>query len=184
VRRFEGLVSWTTGGGSVTDDCVIDIRQYLGKGLDIPFPRAFSIWGGKGAHSRFALPVWRAVSLLGGDWGGIVSQTKLDKGTAPSPLFLLDLKEEPARTECPLEPIPTLEFEKAPALAAVRDGGLAVLLGESAERRWFLRVTGGRSETLPQGKARESLLFLAGECSGLLFLRELATPLPSSSSAP
>jgi hypothetical protein len=168
----------------LTDDGVIDIRQYLGKGMETPFPRVFSIWGGKGEHSRFALPVWRAVTLVGGDWGGIVFQPRPDAEAAPSPFFLLDLKEEPARTESPLGPLPTFEPEEAPALAAAPGGGLAVFLGESAERRWFLRVLGGKSEALPAGKAKETLLFLAGECSGLLFLRELATPLPSSSSAP
>jgi hypothetical protein len=130
------------------------------------------------------LPVWRAVTLLGGDWGGIVSQPKLDATAIPSPLFLLDLKEEPARTESPLSPLPDLETDAPPSLAASSEGGLAVFLGETVERRWFLRVLGGRLDRLPVGKARETLLFLAGECSGLLFLRELASPLPSSSSAP
>lgn len=170
----------------VDDGQVIDIRQYLAENESAPFPRVFSVWGGEEGRSWFALPVWRAITLLGGDWGGIVSLPGLEVASAPSSLFALDLKEEPARVESPLHPLPVLFDEEAPAVAVGPEsgGGLAVLLGGGAERRWFLRVLGGRSETLPEGKARETLLFLAGECSGLLFLRELATPLPSSSSVP
>jgi hypothetical protein len=168
----------------VTDDHVIDIRQYLAQKAGASFPRVFSVWGGEGGHSRFALPVWRAVNLLGGDWGGIVSLPSIEAGAEPCPLFVVDLKEEPARTMSPLSPLPGLRARKAPSVAVGAESGLAVLLGEGDGRQWFLRILGGRSGILPEGKARETLLFLAGECSGLLFHRELATPLPSSSSAP
>jgi hypothetical protein len=168
----------------LTDDGVIDIRQHFAKTVDAPVPRVFSVWGGEGAHSRFALPVWRAVALQGGDWGGIVSLSKIDVSATPQPLFALDLLREPARIESPLEPLRALGDGDVPSLAVTSGGGTAVLLGEDGERWWFLRALGGGSDALPEGKARETLLFLAGECAGLLFLRELATPLPSSSSAP
>ena len=63
-------------------------------------------------------------------------------------------------------------------------GDLTVLLGEYQDRRWFFQVLGRSTGEAVQGRDRETLLFLAGECAGLLFIRELATPLPSSSSAP
>ena len=168
----------------MTDDRVIDIRQYLAQSVNTTFPRVFSVYGGEGGQSRLALPVWRAITLLGGDWGGVVSLSNQSPGVAPVPRFILDLREEPARTESPVEPLHGLVDAEAPALAASKSGGLAVLLGENDDGRWFLRVRGGRSDTPPDGKARETLLFLAGECSGFVFLRKLATPLPSSSSAP
>ena len=110
--------------------------------------------------------------------------SKIDAGATPRPLFVLDLLREPARTESPIEPLRALTDRDVPSLAVASGGGTAVLLGDDAERWWFLRVLGGESDAMPKGKARETFLFLAGECSGLLFLRELATPLPSSSSAP
>lgn len=168
----------------MTDDGVIDIRQYLAQTGNAPFSRVFSVWGGEGNNSRFALPVWRCITLLEGDWGGIVSLPKLDPEGTARPFFVLDLLQEPARTQVPTEPLRALEGGDVPSLAVEGGDGLALLLGVDAEQSWFLRVAGGKSDTEPDGKARETLLFLAGECSGLLFLRELATPLPSSSSAP
>ncbi len=168
----------------MTDDRVVDIRQYLERAVHVPIPRVFSVWGGEGRRSRFALPVWRVITLLGGDWGGIVSLSRLPPGGVPEALFVMDLQQSPARTGSPPDPLRVLQNQEAPSIAVSPGAGLAVLLGTDEERWWFLRVSGGASEVLPEGRARETLLFLAGECAGLLFLRELATPLPSSSSAP
>jgi len=77
-----------------------------------------------------------------------------------------------------------LKGEEVPSLVFTKKQELAVLLGEDDERRWFLQLLGGSSGTALEGKARETLLFLAGECAGLLFFRELATPFPSSASTP
>ena len=53
--------------------------------------------------------------------------------------------------------------------------GLAVHLGEQEGRRWYLIVaeTGERPGGV-EGRARDDLLFLAGECAGLLFFRGFA----------
>ena len=59
--------------------------------------------------------------------------------------------------------------------------GVAIYLGKDGSRRWFLVVSGGDGQDRELvGKSREDLLFLAGECSGLLFHRDLAaeTDLP------
>ena len=54
-------------------------------------------------------------------------------------------------------------------------GGLAVYLGEDTDRKWYL-VVDDLEETQPDlpGRPQNDLLFLAGECAGLLFFRGLA----------
>jgi hypothetical protein len=167
----------------MSDDHVIDIRRYLDEGLGDDARGTFAVWGGVGEGSRFALPLWRVIYLLGGNWGGIVSLAKNgvsgegENTDGPSALLILDLKEDPARTRAPSETLNVLGSESAPALASTRAGGLAVLLGEDETRMWFLQVLGEEMLTKPEGKDLETLLFLAGECSGLLFLRDLSTSL-------
>ena len=168
----------------MTDDHVIDIRRYLDLSLQRPHPGVFAVWGGDDERSRFALPLWRVIYLVGGDWGGIVFVSKLEPEAPAQPLFVLDLKQEPARTVPPSAPLDLLEGGEVPAVASTQEGGLAVLLGEDEERRWYLEVQGATSGVEPGGKDRETLLFLAGECAGLLFFRELASPPPSTSSTP
>ena len=168
----------------MVDDHVIDIRRYLDQSPGSQDEGAFAVWGGGEERSRFALPLWRAIYLVGGDWGGIVSLSKEDDADGIRPLFILDLKQDPARTHGPTGSPHQLRGEEAPALACSEDQELAVLLGEDDERWWFLQVVGGASGATLEGKCREKLLFLAGECAGLLFFRELATPLPSSASTP
>jgi len=167
------------------DDRVIDIRRYL---EDPPEEReeagAFSVFGGGGERSRMALPVWRAIYLAGGDWGGILSRPRESPEAGLDPLFVLDLKEEPARVRVSPDSTQGLSGGEIPAMAATEEGGVAVLLGLTEERVWFLVVQGEGSRVLPEGQPRETLLFLAGECAGLLFFRELATLSPSSSSVP
>jgi hypothetical protein len=56
----------------------------------------------------------------------------------------------------------------------MESGGLCVFLGARAGQLWLLLVDGGeRTAPLPPN-VREDVLFLAGECAGLLFLRDLA----------
>ena len=172
----------------MSDDHVIDIRRYLEQSPESREPGAFAVWGGGGERSRFALPLWRAIYLAGGNWGGIVSLPKSrdepSNDLLADPLLVLDLQQDPARTESPEGPLQNLRNQKAPALTFHEKGGLAVSLGEDEERWWFLQVQGQALSGEPQGKDRETLLFLAGECAGLLFFRELSTLPPSSSSAP
>ncbi len=168
----------------MTDDRVIDIRGYLGSSdpsLDL---RTFAVWGGAGDLSRLALPVWRALNLLGGNWGGVLSVPKGHPDPTPDTLFALDLRDEPARKEGSGDALGKLEGEHGPCLAMGTEGELTVLLGEHEDRRWFLQVLGRSSQVPVREKERETLLFLAGECAGLLFIRELSTPLPSPSSTP
>lgn len=166
------------------DERVIDIGRYL-KGSD-PTRKlgAFSVWDGGNDRSRFALPVWRAIYLAGGDWGAIIRHDLSEDGANPKPFFILDLRDDRARTDCPTEGLRELEEARVPSLALTRDGGLSVLLGREGSGLWCLQVQGRQERSDLEDEERETLLFLAGECAGLLFFRKLATPSPSSSSAP
>jgi hypothetical protein len=154
------------------DKKVIDIHRYLSGAPEEEGGRTFSVWGGEGARARFALPVWRAIILLDGERGGIVQLPCC--GGGPRPFFLLDLVKEPVRVDCGRTPLEALREEEVPALIFNAGGELVVLLGRDEVGAWFLRVWGGRVKHPLGDRQRESLLFLAGECAGLLFFRELA----------
>jgi len=153
-------------------DQVIDINEYL-KGAAAGSGGAFAVWGGEEGAARFALPVWRAVYLMGGEMGGIFHQGA-GPGEEPEPFFVLDLKEDPARTVIPSIPDSVLDPGEPPAVAPWPGGGVVVFLGRMGNRRWFLVVHGGEEHGILSGRRREDLLFLAGECAGLLFFRKFA----------
>jgi hypothetical protein len=157
---------------AVDDRRVIDINDYLG-GSSPGQGRAFAVWGGEGDRARLALPIWRAIYLLGGDRGGIVWVSP-EADCDPHPFFVLDLGEDPPRTAFSSQGLCRFVGQEAPVLASTPEGGITVYLGEEEGRRWFLSVEGRRDGRAPEGKAREDLLFLAGECAGLLFFRELS----------
>ena len=168
----------------MTDARIIDMQEYLSRSTESRRPDVFSVWGGDGGRSRFALPVWRAIYLLGGDWGGIVRLPKEAPAHPPEAVFILDVRQEPARTHCPPQSLRPLCGERVPSVAVTMEGGVGVFLGTDDTGWWFLQIQGGQEMEPPTDRDRETLLFLAGECAGLLFYQELATPSPSSSSAP
>lgn len=155
------------------DDQVIDLQEYLDRR---PESRrtSFAVWGGEGERSRFALPIWRAIYLVEGDRGGLLW---LDENTGRiHPFFVLDLASESPRTEFDPGLLDAVRGPgvEAPALAEVSPAAVAIYLGAREGRRWFLVVddeTGGAHD-LAAGK-RDDLLFLAGECAGLLFHKDL-----------
>lgn len=155
------------------DDQVIDLQEYLERR---PESRrtSFAVWGGEGERSRFALPVWRAIYLVGGDRGALVW---LDEHTDRAhSFFVLDLGSESPRTDFDLGILDELRSStvEAPRIADVNPGGAAVYLGAKDGRSWYLVVDDGtlaRESLTP--RERDDLLFLAGECAGLLFHREL-----------
>jgi hypothetical protein len=120
------------------DEGIIDIRKYLSapskEGV-----RAFSVWGGEGERARFDLPVWRAVFLVDGNRGGIFHVGGSGAG-AGAPFFVLDLKEDPARTSFPSPPASLLAQRDAPVFSSRPSGGILVFLGEGQGRKWFLEV--------------------------------------------
>ncbi|GMR12487.1 MAG: hypothetical protein BMS9Abin29_0676 [Gemmatimonadota bacterium] len=163
------------------DDDVIDLTKYLDRsnavsdiGVDADESRgSFSVWGGDGDRSRFALPVWRSVYLVGGARGGLVWE---DVDEAPGVLtsfFVLDLAAEPARVEFSYDLVADLETSEAPSVLE-NSTGIGIFLGVREGRKWYMVLDerGPNGEAL-QGGGREDLLFLAGECAGLLFYREI-----------
>ncbi len=172
-------------GWDVNDDDVIDLTSYRGKA----FPRTeregspsrFAVWGAEGRRSRFALPVWRAIYLVAGGRGGLVWTSQgggaagdaVGDAAVPEPLFVLDLASEPARTEFTPPSLEVLDAREPPTLLE-QEGSVVVYLGSRDDRNWFL-ILDGRSPSEPlDSDAKEDLMFLAGECAGLLFFRELA----------
>ncbi len=159
------------------EDGVIDLQQYLASRSGTQ-RSSFAVWGGEGDRSRLALPLWRAIYLVGGDRGAVLSAP--DRPEPPghlTPLFVLDLASETPRTDFPVARLEGLWKEdlSPPALEDRRPGGVTVFLGSRDGKRWFVVVSDPRSSPgVLRGKNRDDLLFLAGECAGLLFYRGLA----------
>jgi hypothetical protein len=161
------------------DDDVIDFASYLKrKEEEASRERStFSFWGGEGERSRFALPLWRAAYLGSGLRAALLSVGKdaVPGDQAPEALVVLDLREEPARVEFGAACLAGLPGINAPGTLSVRDEAIAVYLGELEDRRWYLVVDDLDAPAPEQTKRpRDDLLFLAGECAGLLFYKGLA----------
>ncbi len=161
-------------------DGIIDITEYLRRrdgweedeGDDEG--GAFALWGADGERSRFALPLWRAIYLAEGERGAIVRRAS-GSNTAPEPFVILDLGVEPARREFSPEQIPSFVDPEVPELHDLGEAGLLITLGSRDGLDWFLIVDSARQPRPPlPPKSREDLLFLAGECAGLLFYRNFA----------
>lgn len=151
----------------MTDE-IIDLSRYREERRG---GSAFAVVGAEGERSHLALPVWRAIHLLEGDRGGIV-WTGSD-GVTLRPFFVLDLAADPARTGFSGDGAARLRGSDAPAVD-LSEGAVTILLARDEERTWYLVVVGrdvGRAP--PAARAREDLLFVAGECAGLLVHRGL-----------
>ena len=155
-------------------DGIIDLTEYLrGRDEETEDVSTFALWGAEGERSRFALPLWRTIYLSGGERGGIL-RTSLEEPTELEPFVVLDLAQDPARTDFDLGLVQGLQGDEAPMVHDAAADGLAVFLGFGANRLWSLMVEGREGEEILDGRSREDILFMAGECAGLLFLRELA----------
>lgn len=154
------------------NDDIIDLTRYLARDTDSgaePDDRSFfSVWGGDGDRSRFALPLWRSIYLAAGRRAGLV-WTEPGRFGNPRSFFVLDLGSEPARTEFEALKVPDDGEElEAPRLIETPER-ILIHLGSRDGRDWFM-VLEERDSTGPvAGKTREDLMFLAGECAGLLF---------------
>jgi hypothetical protein len=159
--------------GRVSDG-IIDLGAYLRRREGSQEPvSTFALWGADGERSRFALPLWRAIYLATGERGGVVWDAP--EGGPLHPFVVLDLGSDPARTDFEWDGAPGLDPGRVPEVLPAPRGGLAVFLGLEEKRRWFLLITSGRGGVAePTGRDREDILFLAGECAGLLFLRDFA----------
>ena len=161
-------------------DEIIDLTQYRNRESkeEEPSRGAFALWGADGERSRFALPLWRTIYLAQGDRGAIVwRDTTADD--APHAFLVLDLGQDPARLEVDRDAVPVSEDGEPPALHDYGPEGVTIFLGERDNRMWHLVVDGGgKRDGELSAKSREDILFLAGECAGLLFLRDFAGEAP------
>lgn len=166
------------------DEHVIDIGDYIRRRREESESRStFAVWGAEGERSRFALPLWRIAYLAQGGRAAVAWEPS-GRSDALAAMVGLDLRVDPPRTE--LEPshvAPLRSVAEAPALERTMDDVLAIFLGERDARRWYLVVTDLEPADDPLGQeARNDICFLAGECAGLLFHRDLhrgAIPSPS-----
>ena len=133
-----------------------------------------ALWGAEGERSRFALPLWRIIHLARAERGAIAFAPAATPRDLTS-FVVLDLGADPARTDIDAASVPRFGVDESPSLLDYEAGGLVVFLGSADGVLWVLIVDGETDRTEPLGStAREDVLFLAGECAGLLFLRELA----------
>jgi hypothetical protein len=156
-------------------DEIIDLTRYLKQEPVTELPRgSMTLWGADGERSRFALPLWRIIHLAQGE-RGLILQSPVGRPAETEPYVVLDMGSDPARADVDAAVVPTFEPDERPTLLDLGKEGLAIFLGSRAGSIWILWVdgTGAREETLST-RVREDVLFLAGECAGLLFLRDLA----------
>lgn len=156
-------------------DEIIDITRYLKREPATDLPRGtMALWGADGERSRFALPLWRIIYLAKAERAVIVS-CEDGRRDLVTPFVVLDIGADPARREVDPDFIPRFDAEEGPTLVDFEERGLVVYLGARSRKIWTLVVDGGTAREEPlERAAREDILFLAGECAGLLFLRDLA----------
>jgi hypothetical protein len=156
-------------------DEIIPISRYLEREPEEDaLPRAIALWGVDGDRSRFALPLWRVVHLAGAD-RGVIAWRHASGERRPRPFVVVDLAQDPARLGLGGLPLDRCAEEERPTLYDLAPAGLVVYLGTRDQRVWCLFTDGGEGRREPlDSKKREDVLFLAGECAGLLFLRDFA----------
>jgi hypothetical protein len=155
-------------------DKIIDIAPYLDREGRGETPATMALWGAEGDRSRFALPLWRIVHLADAE-RGVIFWRSLARDPTPHPFVVIDLAHDPARLGIDIARVPRCGEAPSATLHDLGPSGLAVCLGARDGRAWSLFVDGGRGRQAPlEPKRREDVLFLAGECAGLLFLRDLA----------
>ena len=156
-------------------DKIIDIARYLDRDASRGHtPATMALWGADGDRSRFALPLWRIVHLAQAERGVIFWQGT-DGDRVPSPFVVIDLAQDPARLSVDSAALPSCEDATSAMLHDLGSDGLLVCLGSRDGRAWCLLADGGRQRAdVLEARRREDVLFLAGECAGLLFLRDFA----------
>jgi hypothetical protein len=156
-------------------DNIIDIGRYLereaGRGGT---PATMALWGADGDRSRFALPLWRIVHLAQAERGVIFWRAATGDPT-PNAFVVIDLARDPARLGVDVASLPDCDAGASADLHDLGRDGLVVCLGSRDGRAWSLLADGGDEREGPlDARRREDVLFLAGECAGLLFLRDFA----------
>jgi hypothetical protein len=146
------------------DEPVIHLDAYRKQRAAAP-RRGLALSGAEGERRHFALPLWRMASAAGADWAAVVRWVD---GVGRS-VTVLDLDRDRPRDEPP-QGLPSAPSEPPPAV--IEDGSTRVLpIGAHEGDVWAVVLSGAQlAERMP----REELLFLAGECAGLLMLEHAA----------
>jgi hypothetical protein len=152
-------------------DEIIDLSQFIGRHAEGDAPAGtLALWGADGERSRFALPLWRIVHLAGAD-RGVIFWRRTSGDLTLRPFIVLDTAHDPARLDVP--DVSCQDHASAELHDAGSDG-LVVCLGTQHDRVWGLFVEGRARRPPLSSREREDILFLAGECAGLLFLWDFA----------
>jgi hypothetical protein len=154
-------------------DEIIDLSRIIARRAEGGAPAGtMTLWGADGERSRFALPLWRVVHLAGAERGVLFWQRASDPAP-PRPFVVLDTAHDPARLDVP-DSISVCVEDASGELHDLGQTGLVVCLGTKSDRAWAILADGGQRRAPLTSRKREDILFLAGECAGLLFLRDFA----------
>ncbi len=159
----------------MTDDRIIDLRPYL-EGDDLVDEPPLSLWGTEGDRRRFILPLWRMSFLASARWGGLVREN------GPGDLevmVVVDQREDPARS-VPARPLPELTTDDVPpSVRETAEGDVVVSVGYGPRGlRWVVVLSDRDSQNDPDvdrpilDDEREDMVYLSGECAGLIELTE------------
>jgi hypothetical protein len=154
-------------------DEIIDLSHFIERRASSGAPPGMmALWGADGERSRFALPLWRVAHLAGAE-RAVIFWRAVSGDPAPTPFVVLDVAHDPARLQ--LKELAPVCGEHSPAELHDRGReGLVVCLGTKGDRVWGLLVDGGARAAPLSSREREDILFLSGECAGLLFLWNFA----------
>lgn len=154
-------------------DEIIDLSQFIARRAESGAPAGtMTLWGADGERSRFALPLWRVVHLAGAD-RGVIFWRRVSDDSPPKPFVVLDIGHDPARLDV-AEHLAACAEDASADLHDLGHEGMVVCLGSKGDRAWGILADGGTRRAPLTTRKREDILFLAGECAGLLFLRDFA----------
>lgn len=156
----------------MSDDGIIDLAAYLDArdGLDDD-DTPLALRGMEGERRRFVLPLWRLAYLASASWAGLVRETGPGRVEA---VMVLDMGRDPARA-LPDGGLPAMaEADEPPSLRVTTGGELVLALGKGPGGQRWMVVLAERSAAADDldARTREDLLYVAGECAGLVELVE------------
>lgn len=157
----------------MSDDGIIDLAAYLeARDGDLDDDDApLALRGMEGERRRFVLPLWRMAYLASASWAGLVRETGPGRVEA---VLVLDTGQDPARA-LPDAGLPELEEgDRPPSLRVAKGGELVLALGPGpGGKRWMVVLAERPAEAEElDADTREDLLYVAGECAGLVELVE------------
>jgi hypothetical protein len=153
------------------DESIIDLAEWVrareSESEDPVSPLA--LHGVTGERRRYVLPLWRMAYLAQARWAGLLRESS----TGIEAVVVLDLRQDPPRTEPPGGIRPLGPSDRPPGIRVLGEGDLQLPLGQTPDgSRWCVTISDRQRSVQPEAPDREDLLFLAGECAGLLSMLE------------